>query len=175
MVWTPDSLFDIWGSHGGEDDVGLLRCDTVWTRSYIQTFRGNILSPSSPALKMETVWFSETLVSTYEFTCRHNPEDQYCHILYCLVSNFISFIFLVLSVSFLLTVGLMLLMPIFTSVCYLRRSVKWSVSLSLLKLGKGSIFTKCVFKALASESSSFCRNIKSWHYRNKFTFENWYM
>jgi hypothetical protein len=28
------------------------------------------------ALKMETVFFSETLVSTHKFTRRHNPEEQ---------------------------------------------------------------------------------------------------
>jgi hypothetical protein len=28
---------------------------------------------------METVWFSEMLVSTYESARRHNPEDQHRH------------------------------------------------------------------------------------------------
>jgi hypothetical protein len=34
---------------------------------------------SSSALKMETACFSETLVSTYESTGRHNPEEQRRH------------------------------------------------------------------------------------------------
>jgi hypothetical protein len=51
---------DIWGSHGGEDDdVVVLGCDVT------------------SALKMEKVYFSETLVSTYESTRRHNPEEQH--------------------------------------------------------------------------------------------------
>jgi hypothetical protein len=29
-------------------------------------------------LRMETVCFSETLISTYESTRRHNPEDEHC-------------------------------------------------------------------------------------------------
>jgi hypothetical protein len=33
-----------------------------------------------PALKMETVCFSETLVSTYKSTRRYNPEEQHRHL-----------------------------------------------------------------------------------------------
>jgi hypothetical protein len=37
----------------------------------------SLLPPSSPssAVKMETVCFSDALVSTYESTRRHNPEE----------------------------------------------------------------------------------------------------
>jgi hypothetical protein len=42
----------------GDDDV--LRCGAMWTS----------------ALKTETVCSSETLVFAYEFTKRHNPEEQ---------------------------------------------------------------------------------------------------
>jgi hypothetical protein len=33
-------------------------------------------------LKIKTVCSSETLVSTYKFTCRYNPEDQYVTVLF---------------------------------------------------------------------------------------------
>jgi hypothetical protein len=39
-------------------------------------FTENILSPSSTP-KIETEYFSETLVSTYKSTRRYNPEDQH--------------------------------------------------------------------------------------------------
>jgi hypothetical protein len=71
--------YKIWGSHGGEDIyVGLLGSNTVWTilRREIQTFRRNILSPSS-ALKLEVVCSTETLVSTYKSTRRYYPEEQH--------------------------------------------------------------------------------------------------
>jgi hypothetical protein len=46
------SLYEISGSHGGEDvDVGLLGCDAVWNCRWIPTFRKNIVIPSS-VLKM---------------------------------------------------------------------------------------------------------------------------
>jgi hypothetical protein len=32
---------------------------------------------------METVYFSETLVYTYESTRRHNTEEQYRHLYHC--------------------------------------------------------------------------------------------
>jgi hypothetical protein len=58
--------------------VGLLGCDAVWTCRYIPTFWRNIL-PLSSALIMKTVCFTETSVSTYKSTRRHNPEDQHRH------------------------------------------------------------------------------------------------
>jgi hypothetical protein len=54
-------------------DIVLLDFDDVWTCRY-QRFRET--SPSS-ALKMETVCFSKTLISAYESTWRHDPEEQY--------------------------------------------------------------------------------------------------
>jgi hypothetical protein len=36
-----------------------------------------ISDATSSALKMETVFFPETLVSTYKSTWRHNPEDEH--------------------------------------------------------------------------------------------------
>jgi hypothetical protein len=54
---------EIWSSHGGEHvNVVLLGCN-------------------AEALKMKTVWFSETLVSTYKSTWPDNPEEQYRHVL----------------------------------------------------------------------------------------------
>lgn len=41
-----------------------------------QTFRRNILFPSS-RLKIETVYYFETLLSTYKITRRHNSEQQH--------------------------------------------------------------------------------------------------
>jgi hypothetical protein len=43
-----------------------------------ERFRRNIL-PRSSGLKMGTVCFSETLVSTYKSTRRYSPEDQHRH------------------------------------------------------------------------------------------------
>jgi hypothetical protein len=40
-----------------------------------------VLTPSV-ALKKERVCLSETLVSSYESTRHHNPEEQHCHPLY---------------------------------------------------------------------------------------------
>lgn len=40
-------IYDMWGSHGDEDDNVLLRCDALYTRRYISTFRINVLFPSS--------------------------------------------------------------------------------------------------------------------------------
>jgi hypothetical protein len=61
-------------SHGGEDvDVGLLGCNTVWTSRKIPPFQKNILPPS-PDLEMEAAC---SLVSTYKFTWRYNPEDHH--------------------------------------------------------------------------------------------------
>jgi hypothetical protein len=69
-------ICDITGSHGRKDvDVGLLGCDTVWTRKQIPTFRRNILSPSS-ALKMEKIYLSETSVSTHKSTWRHTEDGD---------------------------------------------------------------------------------------------------
>jgi hypothetical protein len=36
-----------------------------------------MIKTSAEALKMETVGFSENLVSTYESTRRHNPEEKH--------------------------------------------------------------------------------------------------
>jgi hypothetical protein len=55
------------------NDDDLLGCDAVQTRMYKPTFRRNI------ALSMETVCFSETVISTYESTWRQNPEQQHRH------------------------------------------------------------------------------------------------
>jgi hypothetical protein len=54
-------LFDIWGSHGGEDvDGGLLGCDAIWTCAWVPTFRRNIAS-----------------IFTYKSTRLHNSEDSH--------------------------------------------------------------------------------------------------
>jgi hypothetical protein len=53
-------------------DVGLLGCNAVWNCRYIPVFRGNILFPSL-TMKMEIVYSSETLVSTYKSTRGYNP------------------------------------------------------------------------------------------------------
>jgi hypothetical protein len=59
---------------------------TVIPRRSTRTYRRNILSPSSrlkfcpSALKKETVSFSETLVSTYESTGFHYPEEEHNHL-----------------------------------------------------------------------------------------------
>jgi hypothetical protein len=45
----------------------------------------------SPVLKMESVCFSETLVSTYKSTQRHDPEGQHCHAGNFLCGNFFSY------------------------------------------------------------------------------------
>jgi hypothetical protein len=51
---------------------GLLGCKTVWNCRYIPTSRRNILPPT--ALKMETLYSSEALVSTYSSIRRCHPE-----------------------------------------------------------------------------------------------------
>jgi hypothetical protein len=78
----------MWGSHGGED-VGLLGCNAMWTCTHIRKFRRNILPPSS-GLKLETVCFFETLVSTYKSTLRYNPEDQHLQLISHPVSQSVS-------------------------------------------------------------------------------------
>jgi hypothetical protein len=50
-------------------DGGLLDCNAVWICRQIPT----------STLQMETVYFSETLVYTYKFTRRYNPENQHRH------------------------------------------------------------------------------------------------
>jgi hypothetical protein len=43
---------------------------------------------NAEAMKVEEVYFSETLVSTYESTCHHNPEDHHCHLTAVRTPNF---------------------------------------------------------------------------------------
>jgi len=66
--------------------LDLLRCNVVWTYSYIHTnvsgeHTASILSPEdSPpcsALKIEAMHSSEKLVCTYKTTRHYNPEDQH--------------------------------------------------------------------------------------------------
>lgn len=57
------------------NDVVFLACDAVCIRRQITTFRKSILSAYS-TLKMETLCVSETLVSVYESTWCHNPEEH---------------------------------------------------------------------------------------------------
>jgi hypothetical protein len=57
-------ICEICGSHGGkDDDVVLLGCDAVYTRT-------NVLD------KLTVSIFSETLVSPQESTRRHSPEQH---------------------------------------------------------------------------------------------------
>jgi hypothetical protein len=59
-------------------DISCVYLQPVWTCDRYQLFRIKILSPSS-ALKMETVCFSETLISTYTSTRCYYLEDQHRH------------------------------------------------------------------------------------------------
>jgi hypothetical protein len=60
------------------DNVVILGCDSVWSCRLIPTFRRNMLSPFSElkSQKMETVCFSEMLVTSYEATRCHNPDEH---------------------------------------------------------------------------------------------------
>jgi hypothetical protein len=61
--------------------IFLLGCDAVWTHRQIPTLWRNILSPPS-GVKKEVVSSSKILVSTYESTQHHNPEEHnhlHCH------------------------------------------------------------------------------------------------
>jgi hypothetical protein len=53
--------------------MDVMGCDTVYSRRNVPTFWMTIL-PSS-ALKMETLWFSETLVCSCESTQYDYPEN----------------------------------------------------------------------------------------------------
>jgi hypothetical protein len=56
---------EILDSQEGESvSVGLLDCNIVWTFRQIPTLQKNILPPSSSALKMEAVCYSEMVVFT---------------------------------------------------------------------------------------------------------------
>jgi len=79
------SLSKICGPHGGEDEDDVLMTPCTLISWYIlfgeqwyillHSKRGETLIGTS-ALKMETVCFSETVVSTYESTRRYAPEQH---------------------------------------------------------------------------------------------------
>jgi hypothetical protein len=81
-------LWEIWGSHGGEEDdrpddggskhlwnVGKLTPDHTAQQPRRQL--SYIRSCENYKSHVETVCFSETLVSTYDSIRRHNPEEQH--------------------------------------------------------------------------------------------------
>jgi hypothetical protein len=53
-------------------DVGLLGCNAVPTSRYVPAKQ-----PSSSALKMEAVYWSEMFVSVFKSTQCYNPQDQH--------------------------------------------------------------------------------------------------
>jgi hypothetical protein len=77
-VWTKvrEILFEIRGSHGGEDfDCGILSCDTISLAGggyhrFGETYRLH------GALKIEVVSSSKTLVTTYKATWRRNSDHN---------------------------------------------------------------------------------------------------
>jgi hypothetical protein len=87
--WDESNLLctcEFWGSYSGEDvSVVPQSSEAVCNSRWIPPFRRVILHPSSTH-KMEAVCFSETLVSTYESTWHHNPEEQ--HWYYILLSQY---------------------------------------------------------------------------------------
>lgn len=58
------------------DDAVVLSCDAMHIRGFIPTFPGNILLHLQPSRWRPYVPFYKAVVSTYESTWRHNPEEH---------------------------------------------------------------------------------------------------
>jgi hypothetical protein len=61
-------------------DVGLLGCDTIWTCRQVPVYWMNMLPPFS-LLKIDSLFSSKTLLSTYKSSWHHKPEAQHQHLL----------------------------------------------------------------------------------------------
>jgi hypothetical protein len=81
--WTQQSRFHLMTRE--ELSLEKLWLKNIRTMDKVQiTDRSNTVSIfRAEMLKMETVCFSESLVSTYESTQHHNPEEQYRHPEHC--------------------------------------------------------------------------------------------
>lgn len=60
-------------------DCDLPRCVAIWSCEWLPTFGWNV-SPPSSELKIQTINYSEALVTTYQIIRHHNPEEHNGHL-----------------------------------------------------------------------------------------------